>query len=574
MRAAEQTRSRETKGDTVRAAKSFIIAVGIVTLIFGRGGTALAVDAHKWVAALYIDAQKKVGLRWTPVPGATGYKVLRSATQGSGHTEIAAPATPQHFDGDLEPGTTYYYVLQAVAGAEASPNSPERSVIIPGVKKVEEVKPPEWDKIVPQSTTEFGKSQHKVGLFWKASRGKIAAYNVYRSEAAGKDYALVGSVTETQFVDATVEEAKTYYYVLSALDAATFMETPYSEEKSVTLEAVKRKKKVKKEKIIQHYRVVEPLWEVEKGDWGQINGPTDVALNEDDGELYIGNFGTRSIFVFSTRGEFLRSFGKQSPTNPKGLTDVKGLYFDEGDGLLYVGEPVGGRVVIFDPVEGKVVSDWRVLPEHGTVYPDESYKEVAKIPPGPVDICVHPDGDTLVVVENGRSKVMLYEKNGDFIKEISTGVGGGPPGLFSFPLRCKFNHNEGFENDVLVTDGFGARVQIYNFDTEEWRSFGERGEVAGLFKGIMDVHVAPGNLIFTSDKSNRTITQFDYEGVYQAMLGYNKLNPATNNYLMNFASPMGLTMDAAGEIAYITDYYGNALTAVRLTDEIFTPEGQ
>ena len=36
---------------------------------------------------------------------------------------------------NLEPGSTYYYVLQAVAGADVSANSAEKSVVIPGEKK-------------------------------------------------------------------------------------------------------------------------------------------------------------------------------------------------------------------------------------------------------------------------------------------------------------------------------------------------------------------------------------------------------------------------------------------------------
>ena len=78
----------------------------LVVLMMGLG-TAAAIDAPKWVAILYVEAQKAVGMRWLPAPGATEYQVLRSETEGSGHEKIATVKQPQHFDSDIEAGTTY-----------------------------------------------------------------------------------------------------------------------------------------------------------------------------------------------------------------------------------------------------------------------------------------------------------------------------------------------------------------------------------------------------------------------------------------------------------------------------------
>ena len=54
--------------------------------------------APKWVAALWVEAPKSVGLRWLPVENATGYQVLRSETEGKGHEEIAEVSQPQYFE--------------------------------------------------------------------------------------------------------------------------------------------------------------------------------------------------------------------------------------------------------------------------------------------------------------------------------------------------------------------------------------------------------------------------------------------------------------------------------------------
>ena len=94
-------------------------------------GTAPDLDPPKWVAALYVEAQRSVGLRWMPVPGAEEYQVLRSTTEGKSHEKIASVIQPQYFDHDVEPAATYYYILKSVAGKRVSAASKEKAVKIP-----------------------------------------------------------------------------------------------------------------------------------------------------------------------------------------------------------------------------------------------------------------------------------------------------------------------------------------------------------------------------------------------------------------------------------------------------------
>ena len=61
---------------------------------------------------------------------------------------------------------------------------------------------------------------HKVTLTWVASTSAgVTGYNVYRSTTNGNGYVKIGSTT-TQLihVDASVVNATTYYYVVTAVD--------------------------------------------------------------------------------------------------------------------------------------------------------------------------------------------------------------------------------------------------------------------------------------------------------------------------------------------------------------------
>jgi hypothetical protein len=83
--------------------------------------TTAAPPAPTNLAATPSNAQ--VGLTWTAASGATGYKVKRSTTDGSGYVEAGSPTATSFTDSPLTNGTTYYYVVTATNSTGESPNS-------------------------------------------------------------------------------------------------------------------------------------------------------------------------------------------------------------------------------------------------------------------------------------------------------------------------------------------------------------------------------------------------------------------------------------------------------------------
>jgi len=72
----------------------------------------------------------------------------------------------------------------------------------------------------------------RVALTWTASSG-AASYNVKRSAASGGPYTTIATgVSTTSYTDTTVANGTTYYYVISAVNAAG--ESPDSSEVSAT----------------------------------------------------------------------------------------------------------------------------------------------------------------------------------------------------------------------------------------------------------------------------------------------------------------------------------------------------
>ena len=71
--------------------------------------------------------------------------------------------------------------------------------------------------------------QHTVTLTWTLST--VAGYNVYRGTVSGGPYTKINTVLSTaaKYVDNTVKSGQTYYYVITAVNAAG-VESAYSNQ--------------------------------------------------------------------------------------------------------------------------------------------------------------------------------------------------------------------------------------------------------------------------------------------------------------------------------------------------------
>ncbi|HEY3083966.1 MAG TPA: alpha-amylase family glycosyl hydrolase [Candidatus Dormibacteraeota bacterium] len=78
------------------------------------------------------------------------------------------------------------------------------------------------DLVAPSAPTGLAVTEQgnaRVGLMWNAVAG-AASYRVYRSPLPGGGYVLAGPATGTTFTDTAVQNARKYFYVVRALDAA------------------------------------------------------------------------------------------------------------------------------------------------------------------------------------------------------------------------------------------------------------------------------------------------------------------------------------------------------------------
>lgn len=147
----------------------------------------------------------QVQLNWTAVSGATSYNVKRSTTSGGPYASVGTSATTTFTNTGLTNGTAYYYVVSAMNSGGISADSAQVACT-PGAPGV-----PTGLTAVP------GVGQ--VQLNWTAVFG-ATSYNVKRSTTNGGPYSTVGTPAANSFLDTTVTNGQTYYYVVSAVNGA------------------------------------------------------------------------------------------------------------------------------------------------------------------------------------------------------------------------------------------------------------------------------------------------------------------------------------------------------------------
>ena len=185
----------------------FLAACSSMTATGGSGGNSQPPAAPASLQTMAGNAQ--VALGWTASTGATGYNVKRSTASGGPYTTVSSSTTTSYTDTGLINGTTYYYVVSAVNAAGESANSSQASA-----------KPSAPQTAPPVPTgLQATAGDAQVALSWTASTG-TTSYNMKRSTTSGGPYMTISSPTTTSYTDAGLTNGTTYYYVVSAVNAA------------------------------------------------------------------------------------------------------------------------------------------------------------------------------------------------------------------------------------------------------------------------------------------------------------------------------------------------------------------
>jgi uncharacterized protein (TIGR03663 family) len=174
------------------------------------------------------------------------------------------------------------------------------------------------------------------------------------------------------------------------------------------------------------------------------------------------------------------------------------------NGLLYVADAAGNRIVAFNP-DGSTAHQWGRRGEG-----DGAFSE-------PWGLAVAPNGD-VYVADTWNHRIQRFDSTGRFLGkwgsfvEVAAEVGS-HPGSFWGPRDVAISPN----GNVLVADTGNKRVQVFDPQGRFITAFGGEGSEPGHLREPVGLAVDPAGNVYVADTWNQRIQQFDsqYRAVAQ-----------------------------------------------------------
>jgi 6-bladed beta-propeller len=241
---------------------------------------------------------------------------------------------------------------------------------------------------------------------------------------------------ETRYFDATFKPGAKHSYQIITVNSVGLKSEP-----SIKAEAYPRAN------TSTWYRV-DPKWPETRDNlgWGPMSG---VAVDAQD-NVWVLARSNPSVRIYQPNGTFVRAWGT-------GLLDTPHQLKLDRQGNVWLVDS-GNHVVIQCTAEGKVI---RTLGTRGEAGSDERHFN------RPTDVVITPEGDVFVADGYGNSRVVHFDKNGNFVK--SWGRLGTGPGEFSLPHAIALDS----KGRLYVADRNNVRIQVFDQDgsfIDHWRN--------------------------------------------------------------------------------------------------------
>jgi hypothetical protein len=153
-----------------------------------------------------------------------GYNIYRSTNSGSGYGKLNSSllTSSDYIDYDVDGYVTYYYIVTAI---DTSLNESNDS---------SEVSATPTDTIPPSAPTNLTATAGNgmVSLNWNDnSELDLAGYNIYRSTTSGSGYSKLNGplLIASDYIDSSVVNGTTYYYIVKAIDTSSNASGPSGE---------------------------------------------------------------------------------------------------------------------------------------------------------------------------------------------------------------------------------------------------------------------------------------------------------------------------------------------------------
>lgn len=224
-----------------------------------------------------------------------------------------------------------------------------------------------------------------------------------------------------------------------------------------------------------------------KGPRGRLLvSPIDVACDTDD-NIYVSDSVRAQIYVFDTRGRFLRAIGASNPDSS--MKRPTGMALDRASRRLYVTDTLRHQVLVFG-LDGSLV---RAIGRRGSGPGEFNFPTALTL-----------SGGKLYVVDAMNFRIQALTPEGAYVSSfgtlgIQTGTLNRPKGIAADT-----------DGDLYVVDALFETVQVFAPDGRLLYYFGSDGVKPGQFSLPTGISIDDRNIIYVADSLNHRIQVFRY----------------------------------------------------------------
>lgn len=272
------------------------------------------------------------------------------------------------------------------------------------------------------------------------------------------------------------------------------------------------------------------------GDPDEGSGVSGLAIDAQD-HIYMFNRGKKPVLIFDRDGKLLKAGGDFEMNGRK--IDSAGLHSGgvDSEGNIYVADHNNARVVKMNPAMDKLLLQ---IGTTGVTGHDATHLDK------PSGVAIQRNGNIVITDGYGNNRLLLYDKNGKFIKQSSKGAGGpqdkgNGPGEFHLPHKVALDA----QDNIYAIDRENYRIQIFDKDMKYLREISQPGW------NPWDVAVSPkGDIGYVPDHTTEQVIKFSMkDGSVLARWGKPGRGPGEFDWVH------GVVVDSQGSV-YVCDTYG------------------
>ena len=217
-----------------------------------------------------------------------------------------------------------------------------------------------------------------------------------------------------------------------------------------------------------------------------LESPIDLACDVND-DIYVSDSVRKQIYVFDTRGRFLRMIGGASPDAR--LERPTGMALDRAARRIYVTDTLRHQLMVFG-TDGSLI---RVIGKRGSGPGEFNFPTSVALSEGKV-----------YVVDAMNFRIQAFTPGGQFVNAfgqlgIQTGTLNRPKGIAADT-----------DGHLYIVDALFETVQVFDSAGRLLYYFGSSGTGPGQFQLPSGISIDDRNRIYVTDSQNRRVQMFRY----------------------------------------------------------------